>query len=163
MQSNYKEAIGAIVGVLTAPNGKEHNRALENLIKVYNELDSLVAPCAETGAVAFERVVEDVLLELGMPDTLLGYRYCVKAIEFIYTTGGDVYVTKEVYPHVARVCDTTVYRVERAVRYAIECAIMRCEPNIYTKIFSNSISPDKGKPTNMEFMCRVANYIKRLR
>ena len=62
-----------------------------------------------------------MLHELGMPSHIKGYQYIRDGIVMIYNNpdiiGG---ITKELYPDVATKYNTTVSRVERAIRHAIE-------------------------------------------
>ena len=58
-----------------------------------------------------------MLHELGMPSHIKGYQYIREGISLIYNNpsiiGG---ITKELYPEIAMKYDTTVSRVERAIR-----------------------------------------------
>ena len=62
-----------------------------------------------------------ILHELGVPSHIKGYQYIREGIMMLYekpeVIGG---ITKELYPEVASKYDTTVSRVERAIRHAIE-------------------------------------------
>ena len=65
--------------------------------------------------------ITKVLHELGIPSHIKGYQYIREAIGIIYdrpeVIGG---ITKELYPEIASKYDTSVSRVERAIRHAIE-------------------------------------------
>ena len=65
--------------------------------------------------------ITKILHELGIPSHIKGYQYIREAIGIIYehpeVIGG---ITKELYPELASKFDTTVSRVERAIRHAIE-------------------------------------------
>ena len=64
--------------------------------------------------------ISKMLHELGMPSHIKGYQYIREAISMVYDNpeivGG---ITKELYPTLAGKFDTTVSRVERAIRHAI--------------------------------------------
>ena len=65
--------------------------------------------------------ITNILHELGVPSHIKGYQYIRESIMVVYENpeivGG---ITKELYPEVAKKYDTTVSRVERAIRHAIE-------------------------------------------
>jgi two-component system response regulator (stage 0 sporulation protein A) len=55
---------------------------------------------------------------------------------------------------------TTASRVERAIRHAIEIAWVRGNIETITKIFSYTISYNKAKPTNSEFIAMIADRLR---
>ena len=50
--------------------------------------------------------------------------------------------------------------VERAIRHAIEVAWARGEMDVNNKVFGNTISASKGKPTNSEFIAMIADKLR---
>lgn len=68
-----------------------------------------------------EITITKTLHELGVPSHIKGYQYIREGIAIIYdhpeVIGG---ITKELYPKIASKFSTTVSRVERAIRHAIE-------------------------------------------
>ena len=64
------------------------------------------------------------------------------------------------YPTVAKKHETTTTKVERAIRHAIEVAWARGNIDVQSKVFGNTISVNKGKPTNGEFIAMIANEIR---
>jgi two-component system response regulator (stage 0 sporulation protein A) len=69
-------------------------------------------------------------------------------------------VTKELYPTIAQKYDTTPSRVERAIRHAIELAWDRGDLDKINKFFGYTISGEKGKPTNSEFIAIIADRLR---
>ena len=69
-------------------------------------------------------------------------------------------VTKLLYPDIANKYGTTPSRVERAIRHAIEVAWGRGDPKITESIFGYTVSADKGKPTNSEFIAMIADKLR---
>ena len=65
-------------------------------------------------------------------------------------------VTKELYPMIAKMNDTTPSRVERAIRHAIEVAWNRGRIETIDALFGYTVKNDKGKPTNSEFIAIIA-------
>ena len=105
--------------------------------------------------------ITKVLHELGIPSHIKGYQYIREAIGIIYDRpeiiGG---ITKELYPELADKFDTTVSRVERAIRHAIEVSWNRGNYYLMEEIFGHSVDIDKAKPTNSEFMVTIADKLK---
>ena len=61
---------------------------------------------------------------------------------------------------VAKKYDTTVSRVERAIRHAIEVSWNRGSWDLMENIFGHSIDIDKAKPTNSEFIVTIADKMR---
>ena len=70
------------------------------------------------------------------------------------------YITKELYPEIAKAYKTTSSRVERAIRHSIEVAWTRGKPQTMNEVFGYTINTGKGKPTNSEFIAMVADKIR---
>ena len=69
-------------------------------------------------------------------------------------------VTKALYPAVAKKFGTSPSRVERAIRHAIEVAWDRGNLEVLQNIFGYTISVEKGKPTNSEFIALIADDLR---
>ena len=69
-------------------------------------------------------------------------------------------ITKELYPELAKKFDTTVSRVERAIRHAIEVSWNRGDLDFMEEVFGHSVDIDKAKPTNSEFIVTVADKLR---
>jgi len=108
-----------------------------------------------------DRSITNMLHELGMPSHIKGYQYIREGISLIYNNpniiGG---ITKELYPEIASKFDTTVSRVERAIRHAIEVSWNRGSWDYMEEIFGHSVDIDKAKPTNSEFIVTVADKLR---
>ena len=105
--------------------------------------------------------VTKILHELGVPSHIKGYQYIREGILLIYNNpeiiGG---ITKELYPEIANKYDTTVSRVERAIRHAIKVSWNRGDWELMEEIFGHSVDIDKAKPTNSEFIVTVADKLR---
>ena len=105
--------------------------------------------------------ISKMLHSLGMPSHIKGYQYVREAIFMVYSNpeivGG---ITKELYPELASKFDTTVSRVERAIRHAIEVSWNRGDLDLMEEVFGHSVDIDKAKPTNSEFIVTVADKLK---
>lgn len=102
-----------------------------------------------------------LLHELGMPSHIKGYEYIREGIMLLYKDpsiiGG---ITKELYPEIAEKYNTSVSRVERAIRHAIEVSWNRGNLDLMEEVFGHSVDYDKAKPTNSEFIVTVADKLK---
>lgn len=108
-----------------------------------------------------EEEIREILLELGAPDHLVGHPYVIRAVMLVM--GERLYINNMVfglYPQVAAEFDTTVARVERAIRHLIEVTWSRGDQAVLQKYFGNTVSASRGKPTNGEFIARIANIVK---
>ncbi len=105
--------------------------------------------------------ITKILHELGIPSHIKGYQYIREGIGILYdrpeTIGG---ITKELYPELANKFDTTVSRVERAIRHAIEVSWNRGDWDLMEEIFGHSVDIDKAKPTNSEFIVTIADKLR---
>lgn len=108
-----------------------------------------------------ETMIRQILLELGSPDHLLGHPYVVQAVLLVIHDRMYINnITFGLYPQLAARFDTTAARVERAIRHLIEVTWNRGDLDVLNKYFGNTVSADKGKPTNGEFIARLANVVK---
>ncbi len=108
-----------------------------------------------------ETRVTNILHEIGVPAHIRGYHYMREAIIMAI---GDIdvlnYITKELYPSIAKKCNTTPSRVERAIRHAIEVAWSRGRIDAIDSLFGYTINNHKGKPTNSEFIALIADRLR---
>ena len=104
--------------------------------------------------------ISRILTTLGVPAHIKGYPYLRDAIAAVVNDMSLVnYITKGLYPMVAKKFQTTPSRVERAIRHAIEVAWDRGDWETFMQIFGNTVSNTKGKPTNSEFIALIADGI----
>ena len=96
--------------------------------------------------------IENMLIELGAPVNLKGFAYMAEAIQQ-YQPG--MFITKELYPQIAKTFQTTAARVERAIRWIIGHIFDRNDPEDIYRIFGNTPSRRNGMLTNAEFISLV--------
>lgn len=153
---NTEKKINAIMRYIVADSQKEKEAIMA-------EIKEMIEPVStENQMENIEDVISEILFELGMPSHILGYQYSVYAIK-IAVENTDIInaITCGLYPTVAEHYGTTASRVERAIRKGIECAWDRGDLDVIEKYFGNTISLVKGRPTNSEFIARVANIVRR--
>ncbi|MCL2853483.1 MAG: sporulation transcription factor Spo0A [Defluviitaleaceae bacterium] len=143
---------------------------MESLLSRIRQLknDSGVAPAREgqrggsnRHSLSIEARVTNILHEIGVPAHIRGYHYMRSAI-IMAVDNIDVlnYITKELYPSIAKSAGTTPSRVERAIRHAIEVAWSRGRVDAIDSIFGYTVSNNKGKPTNSEFIALIADRLR---
>lgn len=110
----------------------------------------------------FEEAATFVLGEFGIPAHTKGYRYLREAIVLVAQSPILVEgITKSLYPAIADLHGTTSARVERVVRHAIESGCTRGDTQALYHYFPHSISKDKLKPTNAEFIAVMGDVVKK--
>lgn len=106
-------------------------------------------------------VVTDIIREIGIPAHLKGYHFLRDGITMIVNDGEYLgAMIKKLYPEIAQKYSTTSSRVERAVRHAIEVAWNRGNMDMINRLFGSTVNPEKGRPTNAEFMAMIADKIR---
>ena len=108
-----------------------------------------------------EALVTNVIHEVGVPAHIKGYQYLREAIMMVIDDIEVInQITKLLYPEIAVRFKTTPSRVERAIRHAIEVAWGRGEQSAVESIFGYTVSAQKGKPTNSEFIAMIADKLR---
>lgn len=130
----------------------------EKILDTFSEMDKRTINLFSNN---LQKSISKLLHELGMPAHIKGYQYIREAISMVYDNpeivGG---ITKELYPELAIRFDTTVSRVERAIRHAIEVSWNRGDWDLMEDVFGHSVDIDKAKPTNSEFIVTLADKLR---
>ena len=151
----YKKQLEAIMRCLTAETEEDRESARNEIREL---LDGAERTAVKQDA---ETLVRDILVDIGVPEHLTGHPYLVTAICAAVEDGTYLKnITSDLYPTVAMTHGTTPSRVERAIRHAIECGWDRGDLDVMDHYFGNTISISKGKPTNSEFIARLANVVR---
>lgn len=144
--------LDALLRLLVAEGKSERGRARDTVLDLL-EVSALPGDR--------EREVRRLLLELGVPDHLKGHELLVRSILLVCEEPRLIgAITTKLYPAVAKDCGDTPSRVERAMRHAIEVCWTRGDLDVLQEHFGNTVSASRGKPTNGEFIARVANEIR---
>lgn len=105
--------------------------------------------------------VTKLLHALGIPSNIKGYQFIRSAILMVYNNpsfiGG---ITKKLYPDLSIKFNTSIQRVERAIRHAIEVSWLRGDIDLMEDIFGHSVDIDRAKPTNSEFIVTIADKLR---
>ena len=136
-------------------------RANEMLIEKNADVDGKEFSGVKKKTATTDEKISEIFISIGIPPHIKGYGYLREGIK---TTVEKPYiinnVTKELYPTIARKFDTSPSKVERAIRHAIEVAWNRGNVDTISQIFSYTISYNKSKPTNSEFIAMIADKLR---
>lgn len=138
----------------------------ENLKRLINPPTQQIIPptCpvkTNESIISLSEVISERIRELGCPAHILGYKYIREALtKWIMDPVRMSSITKVLYPEIARKYGSTASRVERAIRHAIEVMWSRGNQERMLEIFGYTVSANKGKPTNSEFLALIADNIR---
>ena len=108
-----------------------------------------------------ERYITEIMLDLGVPAHLRGYRYLresiIMSMDDMELVGS---VTKLLYPEVAKKYHVTDQKVERGIRNAIEVSWDRGNRDTFQEIFGYSADEGRTRPTNSEYIARLADKVR---
>ncbi|MBQ9157052.1 MAG: sporulation transcription factor Spo0A [Eubacterium sp.] len=108
-----------------------------------------------------EADITNIIREIGIPAHIKGYQYVREAIKM---TVMDMtllgFITKSLYPAVAKKFKTSSSSVERAIRNAIEVAWNKGKIEVLEEMFGYTVSAGKGKPTNSEFIALISDKLR---
>lgn len=117
-----------------------------------------------------QETIASYLHGIGMPAHLDGYKFISRSLELLMDDPSLIKnVTKILYVQIAKEFniassgskpERAPNRVERSIRTAIEITWQRGDKQFINKIFGNSIKPNSGKPTNLEFIAMIAERIR---
>ena len=109
--------------------------------------------------------VSQLLKKMGVSPQEKGYHYVRTAIIMsIFKNELMHNITKLLYPMVAEAHQTTVVKVEAGIRHALERVCDRGNKEFLSSYFGYNIESRADKPTNGEFIAKVADevYVKYL-
>lgn len=108
-----------------------------------------------------ENDVTEIIREIGIPAHIKGYQYIREGIIMAVNDMNMLnFITKLLYPSIAKKYKTTSSSVERAIRHAIEVAWGRGKIEVIEEMFGYTVSAGKGKPTNSEFIALIADKLR---
>lgn len=108
-----------------------------------------------------EQKITQIMLALGIPANIKGYQYLREGIKLSMEDMEMVnYITKMLYPSIAKRYNTTSSRVERSIRHAIDVAWNRGSIENMDQIFGYPVYFQREKPTNSEFIALIADTLR---
>jgi len=98
--------------------------------------------------------------QIGVKHSLKGYGYIISAVEKCLENRSKlINIIKGLYTEIAEENSDTVWRVERSILHAIEVTWTNGNTNAINKIFGYTVSVEKGKPTNSEFIALITDFV----
>lgn len=132
-------------------------KEMQNQVVTYDNSKELI----EKEELELDAEITEILHEVGVPAHIKGYMYLREAILLVIENVDFIgSITKTLYPEIALRFSTTASRVERAIRHAIEIAWVRGNVDAISDIFSYTISYNKSKPTNSEFIAMISDRLR---
>lgn len=102
--------------------------------------------------------VRKLLGTLGISPALDGRNYlCEAIIQTVRDPGRVAYITKELYPDIAKQYSTTVSNVERCMRTAVKNCWEHEGHEVLDKVAGYHLT---RRPTNSEFIVLIAEFIR---
>lgn len=140
-------------------------RILESHAKLKRKIKQQEGMTLEEKQYLFDSTLENdvtkMIRGIGIPAHIKGYQYIREGI-IMAIKDPDIlnYITKYLYPAIAKKYHTTTSSVERAIRHAIEVAWNRGKLDAMEALFGYSVNSGKGKPTNSEFIALIADKFR---
>lgn len=104
-----------------------------------------------------------LLTHLGMPSQLLGRKSIALAVCYLSAFSPPTPPLKHwLYPHLAREEAISPAAVERRIRSAIESTWLHGNLQAQSELFGFTVSAERGKPTNAEFLFLLSEHLRRL-
>lgn len=114
-------------------------------------------PQAKDREIILNSTISYILIHLGVCHNMQGFKYLKYGIYLVYSDPDNYeYITKQLYPAIAKHFNKTIISVERSIRYAIES--MTADDEIKKEVFGYCMD----KYTNKEFIGGVAEAIRRI-
>ncbi len=110
---------------------------------------------------SLEVKVTSAIRRLGIPAHIKGYQYTREAV--ILSISDDnmlTYITKCLYPTIAKAHNTTSSSVERAIRHAICVAWERGNLKKLGEFYGYGFSSEQTRPTNSEFISLLVDHFR---
>jgi two-component system response regulator (stage 0 sporulation protein A) len=106
--------------------------------------------------IALRKTLDQIVVK----HSLKGYGYIISAVEKCLENRSKlISIIKGLYTEIAEENSDTVWRVERSIRHAIEVTWTNGNTNAINKIFGYTVSVEKGKPTNSEFIALITDFV----
>lgn len=105
-------------------------------------------------------VAKEILLKLGCKPNCMGYRYLIDLIEMALKGDRILPLTGEGYRLLAEKYGKSVGCIEKNIQNCINSAWVHGDNDLLYSFFGETISENKGKPTNKHFICSIVDKIR---
>ena len=145
-----EKKIDALMRLAVAETPEDKERARQALLSLKRKGEDAAAQTDP------ESIVRQILLDIGAPDHLTGYRYILRGVLLMIEDPKQTLFTK-LYAEICKEFGTTASKADRAVRHVIETVWKNGDIDVLNHYFGNTVDPNKGKPTINLFMARLRN------
>lgn len=115
----------------------------------------------QSDAETTEAMVAALLLQIGMPAHINGYKFTRQAVLMVLDQPELLSgITRMLYPAVASCFDTTPSRVERSIRHAIGLTWARGGENAFRRVMEEGAFTSGERPTNCELIALLSERIR---
>ena len=105
-----------------------------------------------------ELQIGDLLRRIGISGKLSGHKHLTESIaQTVHDPNRIRYITKDLYPDLAKLYGSTASKVERAMRTAIKVWWRSGDRKLFEDLIGFELSQ---RPTNSEFIDLLANYFR---
>lgn len=123
------------------------------------DLEDKIINCINNKSENIKDISKKIIMclhELGIPSNLKGYCFLKEGFSILLNNKCNI---NTLYSMIASKFNTNIPNVERSIRRSIEIGYNRGNINFIEEIFGYSISLEKSKPTNTEFIFTVFDYL----
>ncbi len=107
---------------------------------------------------SLDEKISKIFLSCGIPPHIKGYFYLREGVKMAVKQPTIINsITKQLYPKIGEIYDTTPSKVERAIRHAIEVAWNKGRIESINNLFGVRAYMSGEKPTNGEFIALIAD------
>lgn len=118
-------------------------------------------PAVPSDAETIESMVATMLLQIGMPAHINGYKFTRQAVILVLDHPELLSgITRMLYPAVADCFNTTASRVERSIRHAISLTWARGGQNAFRRVMDDGAFASDERPTNCELIALLSERIR---
>lgn len=137
-----------------------HNIRYLYKLKEFKDISISIPETADTVNDEIECRIKYLLQKIDVPNHLKGYSYIVYALKIVVNDLSSINaIKKQIYSRISDAFKTTPERAERAIRNAIEITFSRGNYEMLDRLFRLDSSEDKTKPSNSEFLIKLASEI----
>ena len=116
-------------------------------------------PIAESAKL--EKAVINALHKVGVPAHLMGYTYLKDAIKLVVIDPDMLRgITKGLYVDVAKMNGTTVHKLERAMRHAVDATYRRHRTETLESLFGDRVNSPSCRISNSEFISKISEVLR---
>lgn len=133
-------------------------KSLYKMILIISEYDETAKLQLTTRAESNLDNIRKKIISIGIPTSVIGYKYIIESIELIFRESCTCNLLKNIYDKLAKNNSTTPQCVESAIRNAIKQATKNPTDD-YKSLFSDFIAQNKH-PSNLKFLTKITEVMR---